>query len=105
VPVRLVNLLLHQMAEGGLLNELAGGRGRTFQPAQDLHLLNVAKVLSVLRNAGGSEAIPPHLNESPAIGRLRERILKAVQDAGGSTTLEELVREEESGTAAAQSRS
>ncbi len=105
VPVRLVNLLLHQMSEGGLLNELAGGRGRSFQPAQDLSRLTVARVLSVLRNAGGVDAIPPYLKDSPAIGRLRERILRAVEEAGGSTTLEELIREEERGSAAAPVRS
>lgn len=90
VPIRLVNQLLQKMAEGGLINEVAGEE-HAFQPARNLNRLTVKKVLDVLRFSGGPGEIPANLKQSPLVIRIESRLEKAFEETGGNLTLEELL--------------
>lgn len=93
VPVRLVNQLLQQMVEGGLISEVAG-EGNPYQPAQDLSRITVKKAIDALRTSGGPKVIPLILKKSPLVLQIQERLAKAFEESGGELTLEELIKGE-----------
>lgn len=90
IPIRLVNEILRQMANGGLINEVAGGE-RLYQPAQDLSALTLKMVLDTLQNSGGPEVIPPVLLQSPAVRRIKQILDESSAKSGGDLTMEELL--------------
>ncbi|MDP8215251.1 MAG: YhjD/YihY/BrkB family envelope integrity protein [Candidatus Euphemobacter frigidus] len=90
VPIRLVNQVLQEMVEGGLINEVSGNQ-RLYQPARDLSALTVKTVIEVLRNSGGPEIIPPTLKKSPAVWRIEEILDKSLAEGAADLTMEDLL--------------
>ncbi|MFH1038530.1 MAG: YihY/virulence factor BrkB family protein [PVC group bacterium] len=94
VPVRLVNQSLQQMADGGLLNEIAGEE-RYYQPARDLSTMTLKSVVHALRSSGGPVVIPPPLKTSPTVLRIEEILKRSLEETGGTLTMAELLSRDE----------
>ncbi len=90
VPVRLVNQSLQQMADGGLLSEIAGEE-RHYQPARDLSTMTLKSVVHALRSSGGPAVIPPPLKTSPAVLRIEDILKHSLEEPGGTLTMADLL--------------
>jgi membrane protein len=57
MPIRLVNLLLFELTESGVLNEVKqdNGRNMAYQPARDIEDMNIALVLAMMDSRGAND--------------------------------------------------
>lgn len=91
MPIRLVNLLLFELTEAGVLSEVKkdNGRNMAYQPARDIDQLNIAQVLGLLESHG-IEDIPFVVNED--VQKLKTA-LKALEQAVQSTPQNSLLKD------------
>jgi membrane protein len=91
-PIRLVNELLFELVEAGILSETAskGNQQTAYQPARTLDKISVASVINVL-DEYGSEDLP--LAESDEMKRLEQslqRIRQAAEESAANVALKDV---------------
>jgi len=92
IPIRLVNQLVDELEDGGILAELAADnpKERTYQPAVDINKITVDYIYQQLELVGGDHMI---VNESEELGRImkiHEHLLHSMQESPSNILVKDI---------------
>ena len=92
IPVRLVNELVFELVEAGILAELASEnpKDRSYQPAVDISRITVAYVYSQMEKVGGENMIVTESDELHKIMQIHEHILHSIRESPSNILLKDL---------------
>ncbi len=92
IPIRLVNELVFEMVNAGILVELAADnpKDRSYQPSVDINRITVAYVYSQLEKAGGDHMVVTESEELGRITKIHEHILHSIRESPSNILLKDL---------------
>ena len=91
-PIRLINLIIFELTEAGILSEikLEDGRRVTFQPARDINDLTIAKVFELLDNRGVHDIPFLETQEIKKIAGALDHLSKTLKESKDNLKLKEI---------------
>ncbi len=92
IPIRLVNQLVDELVDGGILAELAADNPKehSYQPAVDINKITVEYIYQQLELVGGEHMI---VNESDELGRItkiHEHLLHSIQESPSNILVKDI---------------
>ncbi len=92
MPIRLVNELVYELVEAGILAELAATnpKDRSYQPAVDINKITVAYIYDQMEKVGGDHMIVTESDELQKITRIHEHILHSIRESPSNILLKDL---------------
>ena len=92
IPIRLVNELVFQLVEAGILSELAADnpKDRSYQPAVDINKITVEFIYSQIESTGGDHMIVTESDELNRITKIHEHTLHAIQESPSNILLKDI---------------
>lgn len=92
IPIRLVNELVFELVNAGILAELASDnpKDRSYQPSVDINRITVAYVYNKLEMAGGDQLFVRESDDLGRITRVHEHILHSIQESPSNILLKDI---------------
>ncbi len=92
MPIRLVNELVYELVEAGILAELAADnpKERSYQPAVDINKITVEYIYKQMELVGGDHMIVTESDELNKITRIHEHILHSIRESPSNILLKDL---------------
>lgn len=92
IPLRLLNQLIYDMVECGILAELVTGdsKDRSYQPAMDINKLDVDTLYTRLEKLGGSHLIVSESEKLDKIMKIHEHMLNAMTESPSNVLLKDI---------------
>ncbi len=92
IPVRLVNELVYELVQAGILAELAADnpKDRSYQPAIDISKITVEYIYKQMEMVGGDHLIVTESDELNKITRLHEHILHSIRESPSNILLKDI---------------
>jgi len=92
IPIRLVNSLVFELVEAGILAELAAAnpKDRTYQPAVDINKITVAYIYNQMEKIGGARMIVTESDVLTKIAHLHEHILHSIRESPSNILLKDI---------------
>jgi len=92
IPIRLVNDLVYELVQAGILAELAAAnpKDRSYQPAVDINRITVDFIYSQMELVGGDHLIVTESEELNKITRIHEHILHSIRESPSNILLKDL---------------
>jgi membrane protein len=92
MPIRLVNELVYELVEAGILAELAADnpKERSYQPAVDINRISVEYIYKQMEQVGGDQMIVTESDELGKITRIHEHILHSIKESPSNILLKDL---------------
>jgi membrane protein len=92
IPIRLVNELVYDLLEAGILAELAATnpKDRSYQPAVDINKITVEFIYNQMELVGGDHMIVNESEELGKITRIHEHILHSIRESPSNILLKDL---------------
>lgn len=92
IPIRLVNELVFELVEGGILSELAADnpKERSYQPAVDINKITVEYIYNQMELVGGDNMIVTESDELNKITRIHEHLLHSIRESPSNILLKDL---------------
>jgi membrane protein len=92
IPIRLVNELVFELVEAGILAELAADnpKDRSYQPAVDIHKISVEYIYHHLELVGGNQMHVTESDELIRITRIHEHLLHSIKESPSNILLKDL---------------
>jgi membrane protein len=92
MPIRLVNELVYELVEAGILSELAAAnpKERSYQPAVDIHKISVAYIYNQMEKVGGDHLIVTESDDLQKITRIHEHILHSIRESPSNILIKDL---------------
>jgi len=92
IPVRLVNELVFELVEAGILAELAADnpKDRSYQPAVDINKITVEYIYKQMEMVGGDHMIVTESDELNKITRIHEHILHSIRESPSNILLKDI---------------
>ncbi|MDF1574237.1 MAG: YihY/virulence factor BrkB family protein [Bacteroidales bacterium] len=92
IPIRLVNELVYELVEAGILAELAADnpKERSYQPAVDINKITVEYIYKQMELVGGDHMIVTESDELRKITRIHEHILHSIKESPSNILLKDL---------------
>jgi len=92
IPIRLVNELVYELVEAGILAELAADnpKERSYQPAVDINKITVEYIYNQMELVGGDHMIVTESDELNKITRIHEHILHSIRESPSNILLKGL---------------
>ncbi len=92
MPIRLVNELVYELVEAGILAELAADnpKERSYQPAVDINKITVDFIYNQMELVGGDHMIVTESDELNKITRIHEHILHSIRESPSNILLKDL---------------
>ena len=92
MPIRLVNELVYELVEAGILAELAADnpKERSYQPAVDINKITVEYIYRQMELVGGDHMIVTESDELNKITRIHEHILHSIRESPSNILLKDL---------------
>jgi len=92
IPLRLVNELVFELVQAGILSELAANnpKDRSYQPAVDINRITVEYIYKQMEMVGGDHMIVTESDELSKITRLHEHILHSIRESPSNILLKDI---------------
>jgi membrane protein len=92
MPIRLVNELVYELVEAGILAELAASnpKERSYQPAVDINKISVAYIYNQMEKVGGDHLIVTESDDLQKITRIHEHILHSIRESPSNILIKDL---------------
>jgi membrane protein len=92
IPLRLVNELVFELVQAGILSELAANnpKDRSYQPAVDINKITVEYIYKQMGQVGGDHMIVTESDELIKITRLHEHILHSIRESPSNILLKDI---------------
>lgn len=92
IPIRLVNDLVYELVEAGIIAELAAAnpKDRSYQPALDISRLTVDYIYHQLELIGGNQMHVTESDELNRITRIHEHLLHSIRESPSNILLKDL---------------
>ncbi len=92
MPIRLVNELVYELVEAGILAELAADnpKERSYQPAVDINKISVSYIYTQMEKVGGDHMIVTESDDLQKITRIHEHILHSIRESPSNILLKDL---------------
>jgi len=92
IPIRLVNDLVYELVQAGILAELAAAnpKDRSYQPAVDINKITVDFIYNQMELVGGDHMIVTETEELNKITRIHEHILHSIRESPSNILLKDL---------------
>jgi membrane protein len=92
IPIRLVNSLVFELVEAGILAELAASnpKDRTYQPAVDINKITVAYIYSQMEKIGGTQMVVTESDVLTKIAHIHEHILHSIRESPSNILLKDI---------------
>lgn len=92
IPVRLVNDLIFDLVNAGILAELASddSKSRSYQPAVDINRISVDYIYSQLERTGQDKLFAAESDELDRITRIHEHILHSIRESPSNILLKDI---------------
>ena len=92
IPVRLVNELVYELVQAGILAELAADnpKDRSYQPAIDISKITVEYIYKQMEMVGGDHMIVTESDELTRITRLHDHILHSIRESPSNILLKDI---------------
>jgi len=92
IPIRLVNELVYELVEAGILAELAADnpKERSYQPAVDINKVTVEYIYKQMEMVGGDHMIVTESEELNKITLIHEHILHSIRESPSNILLKDL---------------
>jgi membrane protein len=92
IPIRLVNSLVFELVEAGILAELAAAnpKDRTYQPAVDINKITVAYIYNQMEKIGGARMIVTESDVLTKITHIHEHILHSIRESPSNILLKDI---------------
>ncbi len=92
IPIRLVNELVYELVQAGILSELAGNnpKERSYQPAVDINKITVQYIYNQMELVGGEHMIVTESDDLNKITRIHEHILHSIRESPSNILLKDI---------------
>jgi len=92
IPIRLVNDLVYDLVDAGILAELASDnpKDRSYQPSVDISIISVEYIYSQIEHAGGSHMHVTESDELKRITNIHEHILHSIRESPSNVLLKDI---------------
>ncbi|MEN8203042.1 MAG: YihY/virulence factor BrkB family protein [Bacteroidota bacterium] len=92
IPIRLVNELVYELVNAGILVELAADnhKDRSYQPAVDINKITVEYVYSQMELEGGDQMVVTESDELGRITRIHEHILHSIRESPSNILVKDI---------------
>ena len=92
MPLRLVNELVFELVQAGILSELAASnsKDRSYQPAVDINKITVEYIYKQMEMVGGDHMIVTESDELTRITRLHDHILHSIRESPSNILLKDI---------------
>ncbi|HER09546.1 MAG TPA: YihY/virulence factor BrkB family protein [Bacteroides sp.] len=92
IPIRLVNELVYDLVNAGILAELASDkpRDRLYQPSVDIHRITVEYVYNRLEMTGGDQLYVTESDELQRIARVHEHLMHSIRESPANVLLKDI---------------
>jgi membrane protein len=92
MPVRLVNELLYELVDAGILAELAANnpKERSYLPAVDINQITIEYIYSRMEMAGGDQMVVTESDKLQRITNLHEHILHSIRESPSNILLKDI---------------
>ena len=92
IPIRLVNELVFELVEGGIVSELAADnpKVRSYQPAVDINKITIEYIYNQMELVGGDNMIVTESDELNKITRIHEHLLHSIRESPSNILLKDL---------------
>jgi len=92
MPIRLVNELVYELVNAGILVELAADnpKDRSYQPAVDINKITVEYVYSQMELEGGDQMVVTESEELGRITRIHEHILHSIRESPSNILVKDI---------------
>jgi membrane protein len=92
IPIRLVNQLVDELVDGGILAELAADnpKERSYQPAVDINKITVDYIYQQLELVGGDHMIVTESDELGRITKIHEHLLHSMQESPSNILVKDI---------------
>jgi membrane protein len=92
IPIRLVNSLVFELLEAGILAELAADnpKDRSYQPAVDINKITVAYIYNQMELIGGDHMIVTESDVLTKITRIHEHLIHSIRESPSNILLKDI---------------
>ncbi len=92
MPLRLLNDLVFDLVDAGVLVELAAEnpKDRSYVPAVDIHRITVAYIYTQIESIGGDHMIVNESEELDKITKIHEHLLHSIRESPSNILLKDL---------------
>lgn len=92
IPMRLVNELVFELVEAGILAELAADnpKDRSYHPAVDINKITVEYIYSQMESTGGDQMIVTESDELNRITKIHEHTIHAIQESPSNILIKDI---------------
>mgnify|MGYP006287824983 CR=1 FL=1 len=92
IPLRLVNELLFELVEAGILAELAADnpKERSYQPAVDIHKITVDYIYRKLELVGSDQLVVTESEELKKIMKIHDHLLHSIRESPSNVLVKEI---------------
>ncbi|MCK5068335.1 MAG: YihY/virulence factor BrkB family protein [Bacteroidales bacterium] len=92
IPIRLVNDLVYELVEAGILAEMAADnpKDRSYLPATDINRITVAYIYSKMELMGGDQMVVTETDELNRITRIHEHLLHSIRESPSNILLKDI---------------
>jgi len=92
MPLRLVNELVFELVQAGILSELAANnpKDRSYQPAVDINKITVEYIYKQMEMVGGDHLIVTESDELNKITKIHEHILHSIRESPSNILLKDI---------------
>jgi membrane protein len=92
IPIRLVNSLVYELVEAGILAELAADnpKERSYQPAVDINKITLGYIYLQMEKMGGDQMVVTESDVLTKITRLHEHILHSIRESPSNILLKDI---------------
>ncbi len=92
IPSRLLNELIYEMVECGILAELAteSSKERSYQPAMDINKITIDELYMRLEKIGGDHMIVTETEDLKKISKLHEHMINAMKESPANVLIKDI---------------
>jgi len=92
IPIRLVNELVFELVESGILAEMAANnpKDRSYLPAIDINRITVEYIYSRIEKMGGDQMVVTESEELSRITKIHEHILHSIRESPSNILLKDI---------------
>jgi membrane protein len=93
IPIRLVNELVYELVEAGIIVELAADnpKDRSYLPAVDINRITVEYIYSRMEMTGGNQMVVTESEALTRITKIHEHILHSIRESPSNILLKDMV--------------
>lgn len=92
IPLRLVNDLVYELVDGGILSELSGEnpKERSYQPAVDINKITVEYIYSQLEFIGDDRMVVTESEELNRITKIHDHLLHSIRESPSNILIKDI---------------